>query len=191
MRIANEIARIAIADAKTIADATTVLDQIDDSFGVFLMEYLEDVIEKRSAWWCEDDCFGPKDWPNMEGDYQAYYEIAFCGDETYWLLHVAGESSRSLGLALVIEPSLLGGKDYAKRLQKFFDENYEQLEGAELLSPCFSKDKLYIVFPFKVGLKQIADEYPNWEDAVSQEFDAALRNLLKAHKVIDGFVKSL
>ena len=149
------------------------------------------MVEKDSHWWYKDGCFGPICWPEADGCSLAYYQLVYCGYNTYWLLHSSGERGRGLGLALVLERSLYKKKNYKELLETFYKKNAKVLTGVDLLSPCLGTKKPYLVFPIMFKLEELADNYPDWEDFIAEKVKLSFELLVKVHPTINTFIESL
>lgn len=192
MEYSDDVAKLAIINAKIISDSYRVMCDIEGRFHTYIMDFLKEYIQgHHKDWWTEGNAFGPRNWPEDNDNYQAYYELAWWGEENFWTLHAAGTDDRGLGLALVIEPALSKNAACSSALSDFFQKNAHALSGARLLS-CFGKRKQYLVLPFKpVTLEALAGSWPDWENAMEENMNETLEHLEHAHKSIHAFVQKL
>ncbi len=194
MEITSEVAKLVISNAKIISETSQLINDIDDSLYTYILNRIKNNIDNivdNEEWWMKDDCFCPMSWTSENNKPQVYYELAWWGSGDVWMLHTSRTDDRGLGLALVIEPSLLKNAAYANKINTFFTEHEQKLSEARLIS-CYGKKKSYLVFPFKaVSLEDLAASYPDWDDAMAEVIDDAFNRLIDAHSTIDSFVRKL
>lgn len=195
MEITSEVAKLVISNAKIILDSYNTMFDIDNNLYNYIIDRIKkrvDNISDNKEWWMEKDSFGPQNWPSADSNYLVYYELAWWKEKDLWsMLNASGTDGKGMGLALVVEPSLLKNTDYAIALNTFFTDHEQKLSGARLIS-CYGKKKSYLVFPFKaVSLEELAASYPDWDDAMAEVIDDAFNRLIDAHSTIDRFVRKL
>ena len=192
MEYSDDVAKLAIINEKTISESYRIMCDIEESFHKYIIKFLKEYIQNHHKdWWVDGNTFGPLSWPEDNDNYQAYYELAWWGEENFWTLHAAGTDNRGLGIALIIEPALSKNVAYTSALSDFFQKNAHTLSGTRLIS-CFGKRKQYLAFPFKsVTLESLAESYPDWENAMEENMNATLEYLEHAHKSIHAFVQKL
>ncbi len=194
MEISQDVMQFAVNNIEIICDAYNVVEELDQDFSKHIAGYLQEYIAggpiNNETWTGSDKWFSPLSWSNGDEDYKAWYELAWCGEEHFWLFHAAGIGARGLGLALV--PVQEKSSEYEQKIRKLFKDHEQELSGACLM-PCFGKKKRqYLFFPFRsVSLEALAKAGPDWEDALKEEMDEALEHIKAAHAVIDGFVRNL
>ena len=194
MEITSEAAKLAIANAKIISESYQVMNDIDDSLHTYILDRIKkniDDIDDDEEWWTKDDRFCPSSWPFENSKPQVYYKLAWWGSSDFWTLHASGTDDRGLGLALVVESSLLKKNAYTNSINKLFATHAKKLSGARLI-PCYDQNTSYLVFPFKpVDIDALADSYPDWNDSLAEIIDDAFNLLTDAHSTIDTFVRKL
>lgn len=191
MKFSDDVAKLSIQNVKVISESYQIMEEINDSMGEYMIKYLKNYVDTKRKWKINDYIFNPVDWPERAGSPQVYYQLAWWGEEEFWPLHVAGIDGRGMGIALVIEPSLVKKIECSRIINNFFTENKTQLDTA-CLRALFEEKRKSLVFPMKtVSLETLAEAYPNWEDALEDPLKEMLKNLEKAHKTINTFVLSL
>ena len=188
----NNIAKLSIKNAEIIATAYAVTDNINDKFHDYITEHLKSNIGNiHKDWHISGDIFCPKNWPKDSSQkYQAYYQLSWWGEDSWWFSHAAGIEGRGLGLALIMDKLMKQHCD-APKDTTFYRQNLQSIAGAQLIS-CFNTKNRYIVFPFTpVSLRNIAASYPDWDDAMAEVIDDAFNRLIDAHSTIDRFVRKL
>ncbi len=157
------------------------------NFGQALSGCIEE-LAKKNGWSYKDDCFWPEAWGQPEEKPGTCYGLEWFGEEGWWLFHASGSENSGIGFALYIDPELIKGKAYKAKIEEFYEQNREKLKGAEIGK---QKNNIYLSFPFKVSPEDLAEAYPDWQDALEEPVGAAFANLLNAHKTVDAFLKKL
>lgn len=191
MEISSNVAQVLIRDSQIVSEAYSNLCDIDKLFDEKINNITGGLVKKEGWILNKKGWFYPKSWPTKNGNPLAYYEIGCSKTLLYWFMCVTGVENCKAGFALVIEPNLLSVDAYSDALETFYNDG-TGLNGGSLI-PFFDGKGIrqsYLVFPFAYSLDELAENYPDW-DGLSARIEKSFSNLVKAHTLIDAFIRRL
>jgi hypothetical protein len=200
MSYPTEICQLVIRNMEIVEEAPNVVEVVENKLFAAVNELIKRRVAELENWkGCyefytgtdDETSFAPKSWPETEdGVYGVYFTLYYTdkGEEQLLLSTATGLRGAALCLRFEVNSdwSGLANKDYKQRMRRFYAGTPELKNAGFFLAP----DEKNIYLPFHCLAEQVAEEYPNFEDAL-KPLDKALADLFRVCPVFDNFVKKL
>ena len=213
MNFSDELCRLVIRHMNVVEESPKVIEEIEHSLFEAIHERFELLAKnswgeeihfwpgerergdvKNKKWGLHALWFLPHEWykyneeegVGMHGEYSLDFTR---NDKNIHKLSAAvgvRGSQLRLGFKVVDSTGTKSWRDHVERTRQFYMERFsEESSGLQFFS-----DEGVIGLCFALDSEKVAEEYPNFDEALTP-VDKALEALLKNHEVFDGFIKTL
>ncbi len=194
MGYSDELCKLVLQNMEIVHEAPKVIEELDNELIAAFRDVLEQTFKEKHGWKFDFDYeegeywFAPQEWLDEEDSLIAFYFLDCLGDEDIEWIKNATFNDSSLALVFSIDKDKFNMN--VKMLQAKLDAFYSSSKILQDANFTYHSKKKGILLSFKLNPKELAEEYPNFDNSLDP-FKNTLANILKVHGEFEKFVNSL
>ncbi len=194
MGYSDELYKLVLQNMEIVHEAPKVIEELDNELVVAFRDILEQTFKEKQGWQFDFDYeegeywIAPQEWLDEDGNRMAHYSLDWLGEEDMEWVKLATFNESSLILMFTFEKDKfnMNVKMLQAKLESFYSSN-KILQDANFV---YNNKKKGILLSFKLNPKELAEEYPNFDNSLVP-FKNTLEEILKVNGEFEKFVNSL